>query len=346
MKDILRHRDAVSKAVKTAIATPRSRGGAHIARQADFLDRLLPFATAGKLLRGCLVCFSYEALSGQAADGTVHRAAAALEITHSALLIHDDIMDNDTLRRGRASMHRQYQEQAKEDNFADAAHYGVSIALGGGDLALFLAFGLLADCPAAARTLFARQLAVTCAGQMQDIYLEARPGMPTRKDIEALMAAKTASYSLSLPLALGAVLAEQPAAVIGQLQDFGVAAGTIFQIRDDELGVMGDSGATGKPVGSDIKEGKKTLLAYHLFERCDAGEKRKLQAIFGNAAATAQDVRFVRQLAERHGMQALLNDEIGRLESRAAAVIDDMTVPDTMKLTMAELVRFCAQRQS
>src|SRR5689334_6937500 len=75
----------------------------------DLLNRLEPYTVAGKLLRSNLLCLSYEMFSGRSPVASVIKASAALEITHSALLIHDDIMDNDDWRRGQPSLHRQYQ---------------------------------------------------------------------------------------------------------------------------------------------------------------------------------------------------------------------------------------------
>jgi geranylgeranyl pyrophosphate synthase len=340
LEPILRHQAAVRERLEDFLAS--ADGG----WQADFLGRLKPFGGGGKLLRGCLVCFSCEAFSGKPAGKDVLDAAAALELTHSALLIHDDIMDEDELRRGQASMHRQYELQAAQDKLADPEHYGVSMALGGGDLALFLALDLLAAAPEAVRRLFTKQLAVTCAGQMQDIYLESRPDMPPKQDIMDLMARKTASYSFALPLMMGAAFAGQPPATIRTLQAFGTAAGTIFQIRDDELGVLGDTRATGKPVGSDIREGKKTLLASYLLEHGSEEERRKLGGIFGDPGAGGQEIRYVQQLVKKHKITELLNADVTRQAWDAEAIIDTADVPKQARKTLVELLKYCSSRQS
>jgi geranylgeranyl diphosphate synthase type I len=318
----------------------------------DFLRRLLPFAATGKLLRGSLVCFSYAAFSGRQPAGAVIEAAAALEIAHSGLLIHDDIMDGDTLRRGRPSMHRQYQDLAIEEKLADAGHFGDSMAMCGGDAALFMAFELLGsiDVEPGTRTkimrLFMDQFILTCAGQMQDLYFESRSDLPGKEAIYKLMETKTAAYTLSLPLAMGAILAGAPSAAIRRLQAIGVSAGTIFQIRDDELGVMGDSGETGKPVGSDIKEGKKTLLYHYLQERSGAREREKLRTIFGNPDAGTEDIGYVKRLVKTHGIQKLLNNEINRLERQALHDIEGLELPEKAKKELAELVNFCGERRA
>jgi geranylgeranyl diphosphate synthase type I len=352
VKPILGYNAAIRAELEAFIRARRSDAGPDLPWTDDLLERLLPFATTGKLLRGSLVCFSYEAFSGKPPGKDVIEAAAALELTHSALLIHDDIMDNDALRRGKPSLHRQYEILAGKETLAEPDRFGTSMAMCAGDTALFMAFEILAGSSAEqpvrgnVQRLFNEQLVRTCAGQMQDIYLEARPDMPSKKAIYELMKHKTASYTLALPLAMGAALAEQPEAIIRRLQAIGTDAGVIFQIRDDELGVLGETCKTGKPVGADIIEGKKTLLYYHLLKRCDAAERQKAKAIFGNPAASRDDIRYVQKLVRARGVTSLLDSEISRLEARASTRIGQLRLPEKTKDTFMELVRFCGSRVS
>src|SRR5882757_3619132 len=210
--------------------------------EVDFLDRLEPFATGGKLLRGAVVCFSYTAFSERHPDSTVLNAAMALELAHSALLIHNDIMDGDDLRRGRPSIHCQYRSLAEQRNLLRGDEFGVHVALCGGDIALLYAFELLgrsrsdSNMVTSPQRLFTDQMISTCVGQIQDLYFEACPDLPTKKAIYDLMETKTAAYTIALPLTMGAALARKSGSVLQKLQAIGIAAGTIFQIRDDELG--------------------------------------------------------------------------------------------------------------
>lgn len=317
----------------------------------DFLDRLELYATSGKLLRGSVLCFAYEAFSGKAPDKAAVRAAMALELTHSALLIHDDIMDDDDKRRGRPSMHSQYREVAEREKLAEPARFGVNMALSGADAALFIAVELLGSSQVESGagvkhySLFADQLLKTCSGQMQDVYFDARPATPSKKAIYDLMKTKTASYTLALPLAMGASLADASEPVLRRLQAIGVAGGTIFQIRDDELGVLGDTKKTGKPVGSDIKEGKKTLLYYYLAKGCAPDERAKLKSIFGNLSATPQDISYVQTLVKRRGIPKLLGGEVAALREKAFVDIDKLPLARSSKKELESLISFCARRQ-
>jgi geranylgeranyl diphosphate synthase type I len=346
MKQILSYNEVIRSKLEAFIRAKHSEASPDSPWKTDFLERLLPFATTGKLLRGSLVCFSYQSFAGKPPGDSVIKAALALELAHSALLIHDDIMDDDAVRRGRPSLHQQYQSLAVQEKLAQPEHFGANMAMCAGDAALFLAFELLNGSQAAARQLFTDQLVTTCAGQMQDLYLEARSTRPSKKMIYQLMETKTAAYTVGLPLAMGAVLAKETDATIRQLQAIGNNTGIIFQIRDDELGVMGNAQETGKPVGSDITEGKKTLLHYYLLKRCSASERLKIQTIFGNPEANSQAIRYIQILVERRGVTELLNNEISRLEKQTLVYIQDLEVSEKTKKELAELVRFCGNRQS
>lgn len=351
MKRILSYAPMLKNELRVYIRTKGLEADTSIPWARDFLERLGPFATSGKLLRGSLLCFAYGTFSGKAPDKAAFRAAMALELTHSALLIHDDIMDGDDRRRGRPSMHEQYRRIAKKQKLPQEGRFGINMALSGADAALFMAMELLSESQASATagagsySLFMEQLLKTCAGQMQDVYFDVRPAMPSKNEIHRLMRAKTAAYTLALPLAMGASLAGEPASVLERLQAIGVAGGTIFQIRDDELGLFGDTAKTGKPVGSDIKEGKKTLVHYYLVRSCAGEDRRKVNAIFGNSAATAGDISYIRGLARLHRIPQLLSNDIDRLRRKAFTDIEKLATGESAKKELKELVDFCAQRQ-
>lgn len=350
MKPILAYGPLLDKELKALIRSRKGMGGASIPWADDFLEKLEPFASGGKLLRGSVLCWTYEAFSGRQPDRAVIDAAVALELTHSALLIHDDIMDDDDRRRGQPSMHERYRLAAEQEGMVDSGRFGTNMALAGGDAAFFMAFGLMGKARAARADhrfydLFADQLLLTCAGQMQDVYLDAQAAMPAKRAIHELMRTKTASYTLALPLTMGAAMADQPSDVLRRLQAIGIAGGTIFQIRDDELGVLGDTAKTGKPVGADIKEGKKTLFYYYLYKRSNPSERDRLKRIFGNPTVTREDIGWVQGLASRRKVPEALEEEIDRLNDKAAAGIDGLPLSSGHKAVLRSAISFCARRQ-
>ncbi len=194
----------------------------------DALRRLRVFAKRGKTLRGALVILSYL-LKEKRASREAIAAAAALELAHSSLLIHDDIMDEDFWRRGRKTIFAQYVALAPQRR--TARRFGESMGICAGDLGFFLAFEIL---PQNLRPLFAKELAAVCVGQMQDVY-SISGGQVGRAEVLRMYRYKTARYTFSLPLLMGGVLANIRAPLLKKLEKFGELCGAVFQLRDDEL---------------------------------------------------------------------------------------------------------------
>ncbi len=313
---------------------------------ADMLTRLEEFTVSGKLLRGSLLCFSQDIFGGTQANAARH-GAVALELIHSALLIHDDIIDRDSLRRGRPSMQRQYQELGEP---ADTVHFGESMAICVADAAIFLGLEHLGkvDIPGAGRekliSLVSRVFTTVCVGQMLDINLGSVDTLPKKKDIVTIMEQKTAAYSLALPLAAGAIIAGRPDAVIKKLMELGMLLGIIFQIRDDELGIFGASSKTGKLAGSDIREGKKTLLQYYLLGRASGTERKRLLRIFGNQQASPADIDSVRQAMLSLQVPEAVQRDVTTWSNRATRFIDKLPLSLRHKADLHELLSFCAKR--
>ena len=113
----------------------------------DAGSRLRSFASRGKMVRGGLLLLGYEMHAGRAAPAAVARAAAALEIIHSSLLIHDDIMDNDRLRRGARTVFAQYEQMGRGRHAADPARFGLSMGICAGDVGYFVAWDILSRLP-------------------------------------------------------------------------------------------------------------------------------------------------------------------------------------------------------
>jgi geranylgeranyl diphosphate synthase type I len=255
-------------------------------------------------------------------------------------------MDDDDFRRGKPSMHKQYAEVARKQKFSEPDRFGVNMAICGADMCLFIAISILSKQTASITGLYSDMLIKVCGGQMQDILLQARPRNPSRSDIYKLMRAKTASYTLSLPLMAGASLSGQPQVVINKLCRFGEAAGVIFQIRDDELGVIGDTEKTGKPVGADIREGKQTLISYYLLKACGASERRQLRAVLGNQNITAGDIAWVQGLIKKHGVSQMINEEIRYLERKASIALETIDISSQNQKELKSLLAFCAKRKT
>jgi geranylgeranyl diphosphate synthase, type I len=318
----------------------------------DVLRRLERFTRKGKTIRGGLVALGCEMAGGRAAGPAAVRAGVALELIQSGLLIHDDIMDRDPRRRGGPSVHEQYAVLAPAPGGPEAAHFGMSLAICAGEIAIFLAFEAIAGLPgpagrtAAVERLFAAEFGLVGLGQMFDIEAgTTRRPVPRRRILE-IYRAKTARYSFYLPLAAGWLLGGGRRSTLPALERLGEDLGLAFQIKDDELGLYGRPSATGKPVGSDIREGKRTLYAAGLLERAAGGDAERLSRIFGRPAAPDADIRFVRDLAERLGVREEVRKTMARLGRRVRLEIGALPVRPAHRDILDGLRAYVLSRQS
>jgi geranylgeranyl diphosphate synthase type I len=306
---------------------------------ADFGDRIPPFVSGGKMIRGGLILAAHDRLRGKRGRDAV-KAAAAMELFHSAFLIHDDIMDDDPLRRGRPSIHVQYRTEAEKKGLLDAPGFGRAAALCAGDILIFMGLEILAslEAPAAVKsrvlTLFGRELAHVGPAQVQDVYSGKTRRPVSRDDILRLYTYKTARYTYSLPLEAGALLAGAGPAALRDLEDIGRDLGLVFQIKDDELGQFGDAAATGKPVGSDVGEGKKTL--YHLYLSRARGPKAA--ALYGKRRPTRGEIARLNALLRAEKIPERIERDIRRIAGRCARRIGSAALPAGMKAALADLL--------
>jgi geranylgeranyl diphosphate synthase type I len=345
----------------------------------DAAERLVEFTLRGKMIRGCLVHLGWsigseggaqesafggaqesafggagnEGSAGARPDETdsVAAAGAAMELFQSGLLVHDDIMDRDLVRRGQPSIFQQYTELAGRQGHADPAHIGQALGICAGDVACFMAFELLARvrAPAVALgevlALCARELSVVGIAQMQDVAWGASKDGVNVDDILRMYRYKTGRYSFSLPLLAGAHIAGARRDLREKLEAFGESLGLLFQIRDDELGLFGNEKQLGKPVGSDVREGKKTILISLLLEAAQPGERTRLDGILGNARASDEDLDFIRDLAATAGVRSRMDAITGRLAGQARDAIRSLTcgTPDD-RIALQGLLDFTIAR--
>ncbi len=343
--------------------------GAILSEQSDILGRVSPlgqdlatrlesFALGGKMIRGILVRLGYELCAPPCADMDLllDRAGAAMELFQAGLLIHDDIMDRDSLRRSMPTIHEQYKTAFAS---ADANHSGISLGICAGDVAFFLGMRVLSSLPAAnpvmagrigeASSFAAAELCLVGVAQMQDVLAADSPAQadPGEEDILKLYRYKTGRYTFSLPLVVGALLAGAGKGNIGALDAAGEYLGMVFQLKDDELGLFADPATLGKVPGSDIKENKKTLHRRLLFDRSSLEQISQLKSIFGKSALCPEDIDFVRSAMDQSGVRrdvALKMREFARLALEHFALAD--SVEDAARNAFLELSDYSLSRES
>ena len=293
---------------------------------AEAVGRLLEFASRGKMIRGGLVVMGHG-LTGGDLHGEAVAVGCAMELIQSGLLVHDDIMDRDEIRRGNRSVYSMYERDARGEGIEESYHLGEAMGICVGDIAYFMAFEILstlAASPAVCKrvvSLAASELSKVGAAQMLDMYWSASPGARSEEEVYRLYLYKTGRYTFSLPLTAGAVLGGACGETVDALETIGENMGVIFQIKDDELGLFGTEEEIGKPVGSDIKESKKTIFYSLLTERADPGQRERLAAIFGNREIGAGEIGYVRSLVIELGIRDELDRRVRTLDAETRSII-------------------------
>ncbi len=259
----------------------------------------------GKRLRPQMCHWGFVAAGGSlgtAAHDDVVRVAAALETQHLFALVHDDVMDQSSERRGAAAAHvvaaAQHRGAAAH---GDATRFGENIAILLGDLAHHEADRLVHTLPPALRDFWYQLTLELIAGQRADLT-----GAASRRTdlahVEAVAALKSGAYTVGRPLQLGAIAAGATAAQRDVLERFGLHLGRAFAWRDDVLGVWGDPDVTGKPSGDDLREGKATVIWAVGAERL-TGEAATAMARVGTSEARPGDVALLQRALEECGVR-------------------------------------------
>ncbi|MGP4031121.1 polyprenyl synthetase family protein [Pseudarthrobacter sp. 1C304] len=257
-------------------------------------------AAGGKRSRPRLVMLAYRQLGGEDFSSAAE-LAASYELLHSALIIHDDVIDRDVVRRGIPNVSGHYRSRALRAGECPAAadHAGVAAGILAGDLALSSAYRLLRSIEATASVrgrlhdLLDHAIFSSVGGEVLDIEFSRTPDMPSLEDITKTAHQKTSVYSFEAPLQAGAVLAGAPEPVVAALGAFGRYAGIAYQIADDLLGVFGSESRTGKASWGDLREGKRTALLSYAATR---PEWSRIAALIGSPDMTAADAEQVRSV--------------------------------------------------
>jgi geranylgeranyl diphosphate synthase type I len=310
--------------------------------------------SGGKRLRPAFAYWGWRAVSGDEAGEQPLLLFAALELLHASALVHDDVIDNSATRRGRPTTHVQFAALHRDRQWRGPAdQFGISAAILLGDLALAWADDIVAgvdlshDARNRVHRVWADIRTEVLGGQYLDIVAEASAA----ESIASAMAVntyKTASYTVSRPLQLGAAAAADRPDVHALFHEVGNHLGVAFQLRDDALGVFGDPAVTGKPSGDDLRSGKRTVLlatAMELADTSDAAAAKLLRASVGTDLNDAE-VRELCDVIERLGALTAVEDQIDALTRRALDLIADAPIHAAAKAGLSELANLAANRSA
>jgi geranylgeranyl diphosphate synthase type I len=302
-----------------------------------FLAAIEDLVAAGKRLRPAFCYWGWRSAGGQDCP-EILATAAALELLQACALVHDDVIDASDTRRGMPAMHRRFESwHAEAGRSGPAERFGAGVAI------------LLGDVLYAGAPVWASLQTELAAGQFLDLLSQVT-GSTSVADAVRVITYKTARYTTERPLQLGATLATAAAgaplsaAVTTALARYGAPLGIAFQLRDDVLGVFGDPARTGKPVGGDISEGKRTVLMAIARQRASTLQAAILDRHLGNRGLTGDAVAEVRAVLTDTGALAECESLIAAYRKEAVAALDGGPIAADARVALAVLAEIVTVR--
>ncbi len=305
----------------------------------DYLDAICRHSEGGKRIRAFLVYLGYCLYAGEKNAEKVFPAAISCELFQTGILAHDDIIDKSDYRRHKPSMHKDLGE----------GHAGVSKSICVGDMGIVSALEIITRCGfdekvcVAALKHQSRVFASTIAGELKDIEFEKRDTV-TENEILDMYRLKTAQYTVSGPLVLGAILAGADDSSLRILSSFGDAVGISFQIKDDILGIFGDEKSLGKSVTSDMCEGKKTVLTCHFENNADDDAKSELCVVYGKADSGKDELETVKRLFTHAHSLSYAEGKCAEYTDKARSYLEMLDVSEESRQLLLGLLEYMTTR--
>lgn len=283
----------------------------------------------GKRLRPVLVLLAYKLFKDD--HEAILDQALAVEVFHNFTLMHDDIMDDAPLRRGKQTVHEKWNS---------------STAILSGDVMLVRAYDLLLDAPGDLRAIikaFNECAAGVCEGQQFDMNFETMSSV-TEEDYINMIRLKTAVL-LGFSLQFGAMLAGASEASTKALYKFGVDIGIGFQLKDDLLDVYADQEKFGKQVGGDIISNKKTFLLLKALELANEEQKTQLtQWIDKKEFDSAEKVEAVTAIYDQIGIKELTLAKMNEYFNKGFESLDKIEVAEERKIGLKSFAQYLIER--
>lgn len=307
------------------------------------------YGAGGKRLRSYITLLAFSAYGDEPLE-KILPAAAAQELLHTAMLIHDDIIDRDDTRYGTENISGRYMAHYKTIIPDDDSrrHYARSAALLAGDLLISEAFSLTTQSDIDAKTILAAQslLSKTIYHASGGELLDTEAAFRGSDAADPLIIAeyKTASYSFVSPLLVGATLAHAPDSELALLQAFGEKLGTAYQLRDDLMGVFGNQATTGKSNDSDLREAKRTFLI-EAFQTCARKtDLSKFNSLFGRQSLGSSDLSTLKNLLRNSGAVDIVESRIETYRTDSYALLDRLSIDAHHHKAFSALINLCLRR--
>jgi geranylgeranyl diphosphate synthase type I len=284
----------------------------------------------GKRLRPYMVIKSCQILGGKISNAM--SAASAVEMIHNFTLVHDDIMDNDEIRHGVPTVHKKY---------------GMPIAILAGDVLYSKAYQIITESKLSPDSTIqlvsrlAKACVDICEGQLLDVKMAEDKKIPTQAEYITMIGKKTAAL-FDVSCAMGAICATNKNKDISNLSSFGRNLGIAFQITDDLIGVMGDPKVTKKPVGNDLREGKKSLPILMALKSAKGKDKKIILKAFGNSKATRNNLNKAVDAIRSLGIEENVRKQALKYAERAEKSL--ATYSGSAKIDLVALLDFVVKR--
>ena len=284
----------------------------------------------GKRLRPYMLIRSCQILKGEVSKAMP--AASAVEMVHNFTLVHDDIMDNDEVRHGVPTVHKKF---------------GMPIAILAGDVLFSKAFQVITDSKLStnATTQLVSRLAKACVdvceGQLLDVKMAEEKKIPAQAEYITMIGKKTAAL-FDVSCAMGAICATNKVKDITNLSSFGRNLGIAFQITDDLIGVMGDPKITKKPVGNDLREGKKSLPILMAIKSAKGNDKKIILKAFGNSKVSRKDLSKAVNVIRSLGIEENVRKQALKYAEKAEKSLSKYS--GSAKIELISLLDFVVKR--
>lgn len=298
----------------------------------------------GKRLRPAFCHWGFVGVGGDPEHQQIIDAGAALELLHAFALFHDDVMDGSATRRGEPTVHTVHEERHAGEWAGESRRYGEGVAILVGDLTFVYADQLMRGASGPAWDIWNELRIELNIGQYLDIVGSAHRERRWEKAAQ-ICRYKSGKYTIERPLHLGALLAapERTDELLAPLSAFGLPLGDAFQMRDDVLGVYGDTLVTGKPVADDIREGKPTPLMALACAAATPAQNAVLELV-GEPGLTSEEIASVQQVIIDTGALAQLEAHISHLTDIALASLDTIPLNAQARDELAQLAHYVSWR--
>ncbi|PTH84332.1 polyprenyl synthetase [Streptomyces sp. A244] len=299
----------------------------------------------GKRLRAAFCYWGWRA-AGQPDSDALVRAAASMELVHTAAIVHDDLIDDSALRHGRPTAHVALRSALRRR--PRAANAARSLAMLVGDLLmslagqLFVSSGLPAAYLGRARPLWAALARELIAGECLEILHTG--AMPDTSASLKVIRYKTAKYTVEQPLLIGGALAGAGERLLEGYSAYGLPLGEAFQLRDDLLGMFGDPEATGKANFDDVRGHRPTALLAETWRIAGGEEREQLRALLGRRDLDGDGLEAVRAVIQRLKAPDRIEEMITARVDEATRCLHDLDLSGHATAALAALARSAAVR--